>query len=944
VDNRPHPPPLPVAGPCAGLLATRIAALEESGAAALLADPSARERSARLLLASDYAFDYLRRHPGDLAHVLAADAAPPEPGADGFEDALRRYRHCRSLAIAERDLAGSDDLEATLAATSDLAEDCIERALRHAEQVLEARHGPLCDGEGRPLRLVVFGLGKLGGGELNFSSDVDLVFGFERAGQSTGERPLDADGWCARVGQRLIQLLSEARAEGFAYRVDMRLRPFGSSGRLALSFDAMEQYFQREGRDWERYAWIKARPVAGDRDAGLRFLDTLRPFIFRRYLDYTAFEGLREMKGMIAAEVQRRDLAEHLKLGPGGIREIEFVVQLLQLIRGGRERSLRVRGLLPALATLGRQGYLPAAEVARLEAAYRFLRRLENRLQLLREEQTHTPPEDPLARDRIAWGLGFAGWDALAPELARHRRAVSEAFERVFEAPRPAPAGLAAFTGYWQGIGADGAAALADAGFAAEDADAVHVQLLAFARSPALAVLSARARRRLDQVLPALLAAAAASRAPRAAVERGLRLLQAVLRRSSYLALLAEQPAALARVVDVMAGSALLAERITEHPLLLDDLLDQRSESLPPDAAALEAELDHALEPLPDDDPEALLHALNEFHQSQHFRLGLASLFRRLPAGQVARQLSAVAGAIVARLLPSATTELARSHGRVPGSDPHASLLLVGYGSFGGEELGFGSDLDCVFLYDGALLGASSDGARSLEAPRWYARLVQRLVTLLGTLTPAGRLYELDLRLRPDGAKGLLVSTLDSYAEYQHQRAWTWEHQALVRARAVAGSPALAARFDTVRRNVLARRRDPRQVREDVAGMRRRMRAELDRSRGQLFDLKQGAGGLVDLEFLLQALVLEHAADCPALLEHTATPPLLVAAADAGLLPSGHAAALADAHALLLERALDCRLDLRPRLVPEDAALARARAGVLAAARARGLAFDPAPD
>lgn len=927
--------------PLAALVAARLAELDGTAAAGVLSDPARRTRCARLLLASDYAFDYLRRHPADLAQVLDDDAAPPEPGSDGFEDALRRYRHRRSLAIAERDLAGTDALETTLAATTALAEDCLERALRHAECALAQRHGWLRDARGQPQRLVVFGLGKLGGGELNFSSDVDLVFGFSGAGRSDGERPLDADAWCARVGQRLIQILSGHSAEGFVYRVDMRLRPFGGAGRLALSFDAMEQYFQREGRDWERYAWIKARPVAGDLAAGGRFLETLRPFIFRRYLDYTAFEGLREMKGLIAAEVQRRDLAEHLKLGPGGIRELEFIVQLLQLIRAGREPVLRARGLLPALAALGRQGHLPPAQVARLEAAYRFLRQLENRLQLLREEQTHTPPDEPLLRERIAWGLGVAGWSALAPELARHRHAVAEAFERVFEAPRPVPAELGALTAYWQGIEADGAAAaLQAAGFAA--AEALHGQLLAFARAPGLAVLSARARRRLDQVLPALLAAAAGSRSPQAAVERGLKLLHAVLRRSSYLALLAEQPAALARVVEVMAGSALLAERITEHPLLLDDLLDQRSEAAPAGPAALQAELAQALEPLAGDDPEALLQALNEFHQSQAFRLGLATLFRRLPAALVARQLAAVATAIVGRLLPSAQAELARSHGQVVGADAHGSLLLVGYGSFGGEELGFGSDLDCVFLYDGALLGASSDGARGLDAPRWYARLVQRLVTLLGTLTPAGRLYELDLRLRPDGAKGLLVSTLDSYCDYQHQRAWTWEHQALVRARAVAGSPALAERFDAVRRAVLARPRDPRQLRDDVLAMRRRMRAELDRSRGALFDLKQGAGGLVDLEFLLQALVLEHGATCPALLAPTATPALLEALADSGLLSGDQAQALAAAHALLLERALDCRLDQRPRLVESDPGLAGARACIAAAARAHGLGFDPA--
>ena len=932
----------PLPGPLAELVAARLAELEATPAAARLREPSDRTRIARLLLASDYAFEYLRRHPEDLPFVLDGDApAPPPAGAAStgppFEDALRRYRHARCLAIAERDLSGADPLETTLAATTALAEDCLERALVHAEAGLVQRHGVLRDRSGGPLRLVVFGLGKLGGAELNFSSDVDLVFGFASAGGSDGARALDADAWCARAGQRLIQLLSEQTQEGFVYRVDMRLRPFGSAGRLALSFDAMEQYFQREGRDWERYAWIKARPVAGDRGAGLDFLETLRPFIYRRYLDYTAFEGLREMKALISAEVQRLDLAEHVKLGPGGIREVEFIAQLLQLIRGGREPELRTRGLLPTLAALAGRGYLATAAAARLAAAYRFLRRLENRLQLLREEQTHSVPADPMLRSRLALGLGFPGWEALEGELARHRAAVSAEFEQVFEAPRPAPAASRDFAEYWSGIERDDAASrLAEAGL---DPAVLHPGLLAFSRTPALATLSARARRRLDQVLPALLSAAAASAAPQPALERALRLLHAVLRRSSYLALLAEQPAALARVVDVMAASALLAERIIEHPLLLDDLLDRRSEEAPGDPDALQAELDRVMATVPGDDLEALLHALNEFRQSQVFRLGLAMLFDRLPAPQVAQQLAAVAGCIVARLLPCARAELVRSHGDVAGADEHGSLALVGYGSLGGAELGFGSDLDLVFLFDGALLQASSSGPRVLEAPRWHARLVQRLVNLLGTLTPAGRLYDVDLRLRPDGAKGLLVSSLESYAEYQHQRAWTWEHQALVRARAVGGSPQLRERFEGIRRAVLAQPRDGERLRNDVSAMRLRMRAERDRSDGARFDLKHGEGGLVDLEFLLQALVLAHAAVHPSLCDATETPALVAGLAAAGVLDGNTAAALGQAHAELLARALHCMLDQRPRLVAADAALEQACAAVGAAVRAHGLHF-----
>ncbi|HET6603360.1 MAG TPA: bifunctional [glutamate--ammonia ligase]-adenylyl-L-tyrosine phosphorylase/[glutamate--ammonia-ligase] adenylyltransferase [Xanthomonadaceae bacterium] len=904
-----------------------------------------RQALRMLLLGSDYAFERLRRGPSQLERMGEAEPLPaPQLQGTGREamDVLRRYRHQVSVAIALADFDGVA-LERTLADTSALAERCIAQALAAAEASVAERHGHVCDAGGRPLRLAVFALGKLGGGELNFSSDVDLVFGHGDGGDSDGPRPLDANEYFTRVGRALIALLSEATAEGFAYRVDMRLRPFGNAGRLALSFGAMEQYFQREGRDWERYAWIKAHPVAGDRAGGEAFLETLRPFVFRRYLDYTAFDGLREMKGLIAQDVQRRDLAEHLKLGPGGIREIEFVVQLLQLIRGGREPALRSRALLVALDALVAAGHLSDGSAQRLRGAYRFLRRLENRLQMLREEQTHEPPQDPRLRERIALGLGYGSWSALADELAHHRRCVGEEFERVFDTPRPQSPALSGFAEYWSHVeDPDAPARLALTGI--DEVGPVHAQLVEFARSPALLALSARARRRLDRVLPALLAAAAATERPQQSVERTIRLLHSIVRRSSYLALLAEQPAALTRVVEVMARSAWLAERVSAHPLLLDDLLDAGSERPADTRAALRSECARALGRVAGDDPEAVLLALNEFRQSQTFRIALARLFERSDGPASARQLAWVAEAVVAALLPVAAAELTRSHGRPGGVDVLEHVAVMAYGSFGGCELGFGSDLDLVFLFDGALLQAESDGARPLDAPRWFARLMQRLVNLLGTLTPAGRLYEVDLRLRPDGARGLLVSSLQSFAEYQHERAWTWEHQALVRARFVAGAATMGEAFANLRSQVLARPRERESLRRDVAAMRARMRGELDRSRGGHFDLKHGPGGLVDLEFLLQYLVLGHATDTPALLQEMTTPGLLAAAAVHGLLGADAAAQLTQAHADLLAAALGCTLDARPRVVRPDAAVVAARDRILGAWTACGLDAVAAAD
>ena len=815
-----------------------------------------------------------------------------------------------------------------------LAETCLRLALDALERDFTLRHGVIRNAQGETQRLIVFGLGKLGGGELNFSSDVDLVYAYESEGESDGDRSLAAQDYFARLGQQLARLLDEVTADGFCHRVDLRLRPFGNAGRIALSFAAMEQYFQREGRDWERYAWQKARPVAGDLGAGDRFLALLRPFVYRRYLDFGALDGLRTMKAAIAAEVARRELADDIKRGPGGIREIEFLVQALQLIRGGREPLLQERQLLPALRGLVAARQVDAGVADELAASYRFLRRLENRLQMLRDEQTHVLPADAPTRLRLARGLGFAEWQALQGELDLHRARVAGEFAALL-APRGRIRAPAALDAYWSALpeGGDGDA-LATAGFA--DPGGLDARLRDFARAPGVRDLSDAARARLDRVMPALLQAAADASQPDAALHRVLALLHNILRRGSYLALLDEQPAAVARLVDAVSRSALLAERIAAYPLLLDELLDARVSGELPGRDGLREECESAVAGL-HDDVESALQALNERRQALGFRIGLATLDGRQPSTDSARQLAWLADAVVAIVLRLATAEVKRSHGRIEG----ARFGVLGYGSLGGEELAFGSDLDLVFLYDAPAL-AHSDGERPLDAPRWFARLAQKIVALLGSETGAGKLYEVDVRLRPDGTHGLLVSTFASYREYQRERAWTWEHQALVRARCVAGDGSLCADFGGLRGEVLGQVRDQAALRRDVGDMRRRMRAELDRSNAARFDLKQGEGGLVDLEFLLQALVLGEAARAPALLEPRATPGLLAAADHAQLLDAGTVAALRQAHAVLVDAGLRCTLDRRPRLTTPTDAIAAARAAVAAAVRQAGLDFHRA--
>ncbi len=889
-----------------------------------------------LARASDFGIETLLKQPGLVAAFASNAPTPPlvlaRESRNDWPAMLRRHRTAESTRLIWRDVAGLDDVDATLAGTTRLAETCLQSALAALEGDFAERFGLVRAADGTVQRLVVFGLGKLGGGELNFSSDVDLVYAYPHDGQSDGARALAAEDHFARLGQQLAKLLDETTADGFSHRVDLRLRPFGNAGRVALPFAAMEQYFQREGRDWERYAWQKARPVAGDIGAGLRFLEALRPFVYRRYLDYGALDGLREMKAAIAAEVARKELADDVKRGPGGIREIEFLVQALQLIRGGREPVLRERQLLPALDALVQTGQVAPETGVALADAYRFHRRLENRLQMLRDAQTHALPSNALDQHRIARGLGFVDWMALRTALDTHRARVSTEFEALL-APRGRAVAPSELATYWRALpDAGDVQALADAGF--RDTETLDGSLRDFARAPGVRTLSDATRARLDRVLPALLASAARSSQPDAALRRLLPLLHTLLRRASYLALLDEQPAALARLVDVVSGSALLAERIAAHPLLLDELLDRRNAEALPDREALAAACNQALR---DDDTEAALMALNEVRQALSFRIALATLDARQSAHDSARQLAWLADAVVVVVLELAKREVEHAHGRVP----DARFAVLGYGSLGGEELGFGSDLDLVFLYDAAP-DAQSDGARALDASRWFARLAQKVVALLGTVTGAGRLYEVDVRLRPDGAKGLLVSSLASYADYQRERAWTWEHQALVRARGVAGDASLLSDFETVRAQTLARARDPATLRDEVVQMRQRMRAELDRSDAARFDLKQGQGGLVDLEFLLQWRVLDRADDDARWLAPRDTPGLLRTACEDAAVDRATCDALLAAHAALLEAGLRCTLDRRPRIMAQTEAIAAARVAIQAATLRSGLLLSQA--
>ena len=844
----------------------------------------------------------LLRESGDLdrpyppgLYAERADALASLEEEAAFMAALRRLRVRESVRILWRDLLGLADLRETLSDLTDLAEACLEAALGWAHRSVAGRFGVPRHPDGRPMAMVVLGMGKLGGRELNFSSDVDLVYAYAEEGRTDGARSVTHGEFFRRVGQRLAKLLAEPTPEGFAYRVDLRLRPFGEAGALAVSFDAMEEYYQRHGRDWERYAMIKARPVAGDLEGGASLLERLCPFVYRRYLDYGAIDALRRMKALVDAEVHRRGLKSDVKRGPGGIREVEFVVQTFQLIHGGRDRELRRRGLLDVLPRLAARELLPQDEVARLMRAYAFLRRTENRLQGMEDRQTQRLPDDPVGRARLAFAMGFGGWADFHDALSQHRRAVQGVFAGLLAAPeRSASPDLSAL---WAG-GLDperALARLAEMGF--REPRRVLETLEALRQGRAYRLSSEWGRQRVDRFVPLWLEAVARAPDPDLAFRRLVPLVEAVQRRTVYLALLAENPHALEQLVRLAVASAWVAEYMARHPLLLDELLDPRQLYAPRDREGLRVELEEWIGQADPDDREALMDRLRHFRHASVLRVAAADIMGRLDVDTVSRLLTDIAEVVLERALLIAWRELTGRYGTPRYEDEHgrrheAGFVAIGYGKLGARELGYGSDLDLVFLHDSHGRRQQTDGRRSLDNAVFFARLGQRVIHVLTAQTPAGILYEVDARLRPSGRAGLLVSSTAAFEAYQLDKAWTWEHQALVRARPVAGDDRVGEIFTRIRKRVLVRPREAAALRREVVEMRHRMLAEHATSEPGRFHLKRDAGGVVDIEFMVQYLVLAHAHGFPALLEETTTVGLLGLLSAQGLLAAEVAARL----------------------------------------------------
>ncbi|ARN73899.1 bifunctional [glutamate--ammonia ligase]-adenylyl-L-tyrosine phosphorylase/[glutamate--ammonia-ligase] adenylyltransferase [Oceanicoccus sagamiensis] len=891
-----------------------------------IADPEFSGQLDRVWCSSQYALNICCRKPAlfrDLVDSQMLQASYQQTSIDEnlslllgnittqeqLDSLLRINRGREMLRIIWRDINRLADLEETTRDISLLAQASIQQALAFHHQQLAAIYGrPMAsiDGVLTEQTLLVIGMGKLGAWELNLSSDIDLIFCYPHRGETDGDKKsLDNGEFFTRLARKLIQSIDQITVDGFVFRVDMRLRPYGESGALVTSFSAMEQYYQDQGRDWERYAMVKARVVAGEPQASAQLTTLLRAFTYRRYIDFSAFEALRAMKKMIRQELKRRRLDSDIKLGAGGIREVEFIAQSFQLIRGGRERELQERRLQTVLNTLAEKNYLPAEAVAELQAAYIFLRNTEHAMQAFNDQQTQTLPVDDWPRAALAMALGFQQWQAFSEALAGHRANVSQHFQHIIaEQTEPAVANK---TPHWDDIwlgASDEAQALGYLTAAGhEDSENVLARLQHLLDDKIVRRMPPVSRARLDQFIPLLLQAVANTDSPSSTLLRIMPLVESVLRRTAYIVLLVENPGALKQLVILCAGSPLIAEKLAKQPVLLDELLDTRSLYQVPEKEALRQQLQQQMLRVGWDDLEAHMDGLRYFKQAHQLQISAAEVTGKLPLMKVSDYLTFIAEVVLEHVLELAWYNLVAKHGRpqkAVGIACDKDFIIVAYGKLGGIELGHDSDLDLVFIHNAAA-GLTTDGDRPIDNSLFFTRLGQRMIHIMTARTPAGMLYEVDMRLRPSGSSGLLVSSLTAFAAYQKGDAWTWEHQALVRARVVAGDQQLGKAFETLRQQLLCQPRDEGNLKEQVGAMRQKMRDHLlpkglEQANPPIFHLKHGTGAIVDIEFMVQYAVLAWSHQHPALAVFTDNIRILEALQQAGLFSIAEAEALTEAY------------------------------------------------
>ncbi|MDP1765346.1 MAG: bifunctional [glutamate--ammonia ligase]-adenylyl-L-tyrosine phosphorylase/[glutamate--ammonia-ligase] adenylyltransferase [Methylotenera sp.] len=772
---------------------------------------------------------------------------------NSLKRALRLLRQHVMARIIVRDLnglAGSemDSLQEVMRMTSGLAECAINTAIGYLHTWLVDTHGQPMDMQGNPQNFIVIGMGKLGGGELNVSSDIDLIFAYESEGETKNEltiskKLISNQDFFTRLAKKLIAAIDEITEDGFVFRVDMRLRPFGSEGALVSNLDALEEYYQNNGREWERYAWIKGREVTG----GSQVSKLLKPFVFRKYLDYGAYASMRDLKIQIQRDVNSKGMHDNIKLGRGGIREIEFVAQVFQLIRGGQDVSLQIKPTLKVLELLKNKGLLPANTVDELSEAYVFLRNLEHRLMYVDDAQTQELPKTNEAKARIAIATGFKDWAEFLVKLNSYRQQVQQHFDATFSDANESQDALDLEKTIWNKTLAeqDALHALQKMGFT--DAQETLRRLNTLHQSSRYCQLPELSRQRFDALMPLTISQSAEMPNTDMTLLRVTDFLENICRRASYLALLAEHPQSMHLLVKLCSSSPWLTSYLVQHPILLDELLDTRTLYAAPDFTALRAELAQHLAEA-DGDIERQMDVFRHFKHANIFRFAAQDINGELSPEKLSDYLSELADLILTMSMEVIWPNVRGRHLDKP------KFAVIGYGKLGGKELGYASDLDIIFLYD--------DDAP--EAGEVYARFSQRINNWFNSLTSAGLLYETDMQLRPDGNSGLLVSSITSFRDYQLNKAWVWEHQAITRARFVAGDQSIGEAFEKIRIEVMTQQRDAAKLKVDVQSMREKMRSA-QHIAADIFDIKHSVGGIIDVEFLVQYLVLAHAKQYPQL-------------------------------------------------------------------------------
>ena len=838
-----------------------------------------------ILVQSDFIVDAFYRYPQWLTNIINH---PPQADERRYYQqwlnehltsvldetalmkALRLFRRYILVRLEWSQLTYTSSDEQILSQLSELAEVIIVTARDWLYELSCKEWGTPCSHQGEPQPLLVLGMGKLGGGELNFSSDIDLIFTYPEHGQTQGgRRELDNAVFFTRLGQRLIKALDSITEDGFVYRVDMRLRPLGEGGPLVLSFSSMEDYYQEQGRDWERYAMVKAKVLGDQQDPYSKELyQMLKPFVYRRYIDFSVLQSLRNMKSMIEREVRRRGLKNNIKLGAGGIREIEFIVQVFQLIRGGRVIGLQTRSLLTALQVIEQESLLDTNEVAQLRNNYLFLRRCENLLQAINDEQTQTLPEEELDQIRLATNMGFTNWSEFIEQLAvrmQQNRLIFNALignDDSLSAPN-----IKQYNDLFDDLWvpdlqlSDIKAVLPN--YSDSDAEQLYQMLIQFRNDIGKRTIGVRGREILDQLMPRLLDAICNEQQAIMVFSRILPLLVNIVSRTTYLELLLEYPSALKQLIRLCSASPMISDQLAHYPILLDELIDINSLYQTIEPNEYKSQLYQYLLRIHVDDEEQQLEALRQFKQMQLLHIDAADVEHILTTMKVSDHLTYVAEALLDFVVQMAWSQMVERYGKPAHlADNHKGLVVVAYGKLGGWELGYGSDLDLVFLHD-CPANSVTNGDKQIDSRQFYLRLVQRIIHLFNVRTSFGILYEVDVRLRPQGDAGLLACSLDSFADYQMNEAWTWEHQALVRARAVYGENDLIKRFNQIRHDVLCKPRDENQLKTEVRQMREKMRNHLGTTQAELFNLKIDEGGIGDIEFLSQYLVLNYANSHP---------------------------------------------------------------------------------